>query len=97
MAYTIKPATVGQNNGDKTHCSEAAGKFPTGFTISASSSQISLSTMYGLIAKVIAQGGKRDELTNSFIKGITNMLAHRRYIVAGEPFETEPLGGQGLL
>jgi quinol monooxygenase YgiN len=47
--------------------------------------------MYGLIGKIMAVPGKRDELISILIRGTTSMPGCRNYIVAIDPSDTEAI------
>ena len=56
--------------------------------------------MYGLIGKIVATEGHRDELAAILLEGTAGMPGSLSYIVARDAADenalTTPLGGQGL-
>ena len=63
--------------------------------------------MYGLIGRVIAAEGKRDELIGILLEGTGGMPGCLSYVVVRDPgdpraiwiaerFVTEPVGGEGV-
>lgn len=47
--------------------------------------------MYGLIGKIIALEGRRDELSSILIEGLRNMPGNLSYIVANDPTQPDVL------
>lgn len=47
--------------------------------------------MYGLIGKIIAVEGQRDELSSILIEGLRNMPGNLSYIVANDPTQSDVL------
>ena len=47
--------------------------------------------MYGLISKIMAVPGKRDELVSILVKGTVSMPGCRSYIVAKDPTDAESI------
>ncbi|MGZ8364319.1 MAG: putative quinol monooxygenase [Caulobacteraceae bacterium] len=55
----------------------------------ASAASTERSTMYGLIGKMTAQPGHRDELVRILIEGVSGLPGCLSYIVAVDPLESE--------
>jgi quinol monooxygenase YgiN len=55
----------------------------------ASAASMGSAPMYGLIGKITAQPGRRDELISILIEGVSGLPGCLSYIVAADPLEPE--------